>query len=219
MSREPNVAVHCIKCRKYVTAIVHGTWLDEYGPDSDYATRHTMGECPDCAQVLLFKHSSRPELLDESGYGQWWGDPELLYPTASTRLDPSVPPRIAQSYHEAAMSQSVGAQTATAIMCRRTLEGICVHYEARGSSLYERLKYLRDKGTIDARIYDWSDSVLRSLGNDAAHNIDEVISAEDAEAALEFTKAIIEYLFVFSAAFERFKERRKKGVSEPEGAT
>src|SRR6187402_735699 len=202
MSLEPNNAVRCIKCRKHVAAIMHGTWLDEYGPDPHHATQHSLGECPDCHQVLLFVHESSPELVDERGYDRWWGDPKLLYPTENTELDQSVPPLVAAAYQEAAKTMSVGAYSATAIMCRRTLEGICAHHEASGNNLAEKIRSLKEKQLIDARIFEWADSVLRGLGNDAAHNVNEVISEDDAEAALEFTRAIIEYLFVFSAAFE-----------------
>jgi hypothetical protein len=131
------------------------------------------------------------------------------------KLDQSVPEKIAESYQEAARTLSVDAPTATAIMCRRTLEGICSHYEAKGNNLSKKLVWLKDQGKIDERIFEWSNSVLRSLGNDAAHKVDEVISSEDAEAALEFTRAIIEYLFVFTAAFEKFKERRNKEPDLP----
>ena len=58
--------------------------------------------------------------------------PVVLYPDAGGRFDSSVPPSIANSYVEAAKTLRAVAPTATAIMCRRTLEGICMHFGATG---------------------------------------------------------------------------------------
>ena len=135
----------------------------------------------------------------------------MLYPGVPESLDSSVPTAIADSYLEArrAFGQAA-AFTGAAILCRRTLEGICKDRGAAGGNLKSKLLDLKTKGIIEPRLHEWADEVLRGLGNDAAHDVGQTISKDDAQDALEFTKAIIEYLYVFEAAFQRFKGRREQ---------
>lgn len=84
------------------------------------------------------------------------------------------------------------------------------------------LNDLASKGKLDARLHEWANDVLRTLGNDAAHNVGAMISEDDARDALEFTKALIQNLFVLQRAFDAFKKRRagqmEKHASEQESA-
>jgi len=95
-------------------------------------------------------------------------------------------------------------------MCRRTLEAICHEYEAKGGTLAAKLKYLNEMEIIESRLHLWADKILKNLGNEAAHDVRSDISKQDALDALEFTRTIIEYLYVFEAAYNRFLERRLK---------
>jgi hypothetical protein len=102
-------------------------------------------------------------------------------------------------------------------MCRRALEAICKDKGTTKRTLAENLKELQQKGTIDARLYEWADA-LRLVGNDAAHNVDEFMGKEDAKDGIDFTRAIVEYVYTFADAFERFQARRaaakaRKGAS------
>ena len=128
-----------------------------------------------------------------------------------------MPGSIANSYAEAAKSLRAAAPIATAIMCRRTLEGICKHFGATGRNMPTMLNDLATKGKLDARLHEWANDVLRTLGNDAAHNVEAVISQDDARDALEFTKALIQNLFVLQRAFEAFKKRRAGQPDGPDG--
>ena len=82
----------------------------------------------------------------------------------------------------------------------------------RGSWRYraesnERLKKMRDVGHIDARLFEWSDA-LRLAGNEAAHGVATKISETDARDILEFTNAILDYMFSYRDRFEQFRKRR-----------
>lgn len=50
-------------------------------------------------------------------------------------------------------------------------------------------------------------------GNEAAHDVNVTISAEDARDILEFTNALLEYVFTFRDKFEEFKKRRANKTS------
>jgi hypothetical protein len=91
-------------------------------------------------------------------------------------------------------------------MCRRTIQGLCVHFKAKGDNLAKQLASLQHDGTIDPRLREWADA-LRLAGNDAAHDVTLTTLREDAFDQVEFTRAILEHVFTFSEAFKRFKDR------------
>ncbi|MGC4088962.1 MAG: DUF4145 domain-containing protein [Polyangiaceae bacterium] len=209
MGKSDNVVVYCTDCEKHVTGNVHGEHRHDVHNDP---LLDKFLSCPHCHAPFVVGHSGSYESRDYGeGYDLVWGEPKVIFPSDPKSLDQSVPPNIAASFLEARrVYTSASANTAAAIMCRRTLEGVCGHLEAKGGNLARKLDNLKERGLIEPRIHEWANHVLRSLGNDAAHDVDAVISKEDAKDALDFTKAIIEYIFVFETAFQRFKKRRAK---------
>jgi hypothetical protein len=69
------------------------------------------------------------------------------------------------------------------------------------------LEKMKTDGLINDQLFEWAD-VMRHAGNDAAHDVNVTISSEDARDMLDFTKAILDYLFSFRDQFEQFKQRR-----------
>lgn len=92
-------------------------------------------------------------------------------------------------------------------MCRKTLEGICAAHGIEERNLSASLKKMKEQGLIDDRLFEWSDA-LRVVGNEAAHGVKVAISQADAKDAIEFTNAILDYLFSYRDRFEKFKKRR-----------
>jgi hypothetical protein len=102
----------------------------------------------------------------------------------------AVPKEIARAFKEARTCFRSKAYTAAAIMCRKTLEGICSAHGVKTScSLAVQLKKLKDNGTIENRLFEGAEA-LRTMGNEAAHGVELVTSAEDARDTLEFTDAL-----------------------------
>jgi hypothetical protein len=71
------------------------------------------------------------------------------------------------------------------------------------------------RGLIDQRLYEWAEE-LRFLRNAGAHHTGKV-SREDAEDAIALTEAMLDYLYVLSARFEKFKARREEQLNESSG--
>ncbi len=92
-------------------------------------------------------------------------------------------------------------------MCRKALEGIAEEHKVMVHNLASALKEMKDKGIIESRRYEWADA-LRISGNEAAHVVSASISPQDAKDLLEFTNALLEYVFTFQDRFEQFKKRR-----------
>jgi hypothetical protein len=125
----------------------------------------------------------------------------------------SVPKPIQQAFTEARTCFRSKAFTAAAIMCRKTLEGICSAHGVRSSgALAAQLNKLKENGVIENRLFEWAEE-LRTMGNEAAHGVEFVVSQEDARDTLEFTEALIEYVFTYRDKFESFKQRRAKAAS------
>ena len=49
---------------------------------------------------------------------------------------------------------------------------------------------------------------MRHAGNEAAHDVDVTVSQADATDIIEFTNAILDYLFSYRDRFDKFKARR-----------
>jgi hypothetical protein len=67
---------------------------------------------------------------------------------------------------------------------------------------------MRDRGVIETRLFDWAEA-LRLVGNEAAHDVVAGIHGQDAQDAIEFTNALLGYLYTFRDRFEAFKARRQ----------
>jgi hypothetical protein len=218
---KPDFALRCSHCDRFVTGAPHGgyTYLDDNFDEWAVA----VVECPKCRGPHLVRHLERREKNFAGEFETSFEALSIVYPSREVTLDSSVPKNVAKSYLEAHRTfHEARAYTATAMMCRRTLETICVEFGAGKRNLVAKLTELKEKGIIENRLYEWSNDVLRALGNEAAHGVQDDIPKDDAKDALEFTRALIEYLYVFQAAYERFKKRRaeasEQNVSENTGS-
>lgn len=159
--------------------------------------------CPSCREPFLVRQEEYGE--DELS------EPEVLYPQIA-RINSNLPKPILAAYSEADACFRARAYTAAVIMCRKTLEGICAEHGASKQPLVSQLKELKDRGVIESRLFEWADT-LRISGNEAAHEVKVSFTSEDARDLLEFTNALIEYVFTFRDKFEAFKKRHSRSRS------
>jgi hypothetical protein len=124
----------------------------------------------------------------------------------------AIPTALRFAYAEAHACFRAKAYTATAIMCRKTLEGIADESKISARNLVSALKEMKNKGIIENRLYEWADA-LRISGNEAAHGVHTQLSREDARDILEFTHALLEYVFTFQEKFEQFKKRKSNSTT------
>jgi hypothetical protein len=188
--------VDCRRCG----ALVDGQFVKSYldaDPSEEPANKYSMLHCPKCMQPFLVVEN---EYLNEP--------PQVLYPSIP-QASLSVPKPIREAIEEAQACFRAKAYTATAIMCRKTLEGLSVAHDVRAKGLLAALRELKDRGVIEQRLFEWADA-LRISGNEAAHDVDVSVAAEDARDLLEFSTALLEYVFTFRDRFEAFKNRRSQ---------
>ena len=168
----------------------------EYGPPG----RYSFLKCLKC---------ELPILVVEENYGDGWEAPSRIYPSEEKALNLPIPTSVCEVYNEARSCFRAKAYTATAIMCRKTLEAICAEHKIKAKNLISRLESMKESGIIEKRLFDWAD-MLRISGNEAAHDLQTKVPLEDARDILDFTNALIEYVFTFRDKFEAFKKRRSK---------
>lgn len=191
------MVLECEQCGALVDARVLETHRAESPVGDEYL--FTFAACPKCSGPFLAIQEWDP-----------FGEPETptrIYPPTSHAASSSLPAEIRPSLEEAVTCYRAKAFTASAVMCRKTLEAICRVHKVQERTLAASLKKLRDDGVIDARLYEWADA-LRLFGNDAAHDVDVTISGPDARDILDFTRALVEYVFTFRERFDAFKKRR-----------
>jgi hypothetical protein len=196
--------VECTHCHVHVEADEKGNFQYAAGAENDPG-RYVLLQCERCGSPLLVIQEQNGNLAE----GDIWGEPQVLYPSSDIQVNPKAPPEIRAAIEEGIRCYRSRAYTASAIMCRKTLEGICEAHGVRERSLDASLKKMLEGDLIDKRLYEWSDQ-LRITRNKAAHGVGVVSSAQDARDALDFTVGILDYLFSYRDQFEKFKERRNK---------
>lgn len=137
---------------------------------------------------------------------------EVLWPKSDQEMNSAIPETLRLEVGEARKCFKNAAYTATVVMVRRTLEGICVEHGMKGP-LFKALAEMEKTGLIEGRLLEWAQA-LRTLGNEGAHFTGHQVSREDAEDSLAFAEAILNYMYVFSEQFTEFKKRRE---APPEG--
>jgi hypothetical protein len=132
-------------------------------------------------------------------------------------LSDTVPESLRQEHSEARACFNAKAYTATVVMVRRTLEGVCADHGITRKPLYAALGEMKSTGLIEGRLLEWAQE-LRALGNDAAHFTGRSVSRQDAKDALSLAEALMDYMYVFTAQFEQFQARRA-GQSSDDAST
>lgn len=178
----------------------------------ELTARYELCECPNCLQPVLL---SMAEVGEEDGVVEY-SVPAMLYP-ARAAADPAWPKKVSQRYTEAETCLRSGTFNAAAVMCRRTMEQVCLELGVNEKTLVKSLEKLRQLGAMDDRLLQWANS-LRAVGNVGAHAGSEDVSREDASDVLEFARALIDYVFTFHQRFKAFKDRRASTTPAPAAA-
>jgi hypothetical protein len=194
--------IDCSNCRHYVDAQEAGSYWRHFD-GREPSRRYTLLRCPSCQEPILVAQVNVGNMAE----GDKWDTPFVVFPQGDLRVNPNAPGDIRAAFEEACTCFRTQAYTASAIMCRKTLEGVCSAHGVEERSLSASLRKMKEKTLIDDRLFEWSDA-LRVVGNEAAHGVGTNTSKADAKDTIEFTNAILDYLFSYRDRFEEFKKRR-----------
>lgn len=193
--------IECPHCESKVDGIGHGE-IEYIEDDYPFPSKVVLIECPICNFPLLGDCDRYQKVNGECA----WTNAIRVWPKQESLIDREIPEIARNSLIEAKLCFKARAYSACAVMCGRTIEGVCIHHSTKSKTLAGGLKELKTKGIIDTRIYDWGDE-LRRHRNIGAHATAEKISKEDAQDLLDFSSAICDYVFVLNEKFNRFKVR------------
>lgn len=117
---------------------------------------------------------------------------DTLYPFQAINSS-HIPKAVKDSFESAIKVRNIdGAICAIAI--RRTIEMVCKDKGVKEGSLYEMLKSLSDNGILPPILEEMA-SVLRKIGNAAAHADEKDFDHDLVNSMIEFTKIILDYLY------------------------
>lgn len=202
--------IECNNCN----ALVKGEDVGHYIKQNPYeladAQKFTLCKCPECLSPLLVEQDI---ILDMYPNDIDWGTVKKIYPNNLFHINPVIPAKLQEALIECIQCFKGGANTATAIMCRRALEGFCTVKGIKEKGLEKSIKKMKDEGMINEQLYEWANQ-LRVVGNKAAHNIESNFSSIDAKDILDFTIAILDFTYSFKDKFDKFKERIAREKSQ-----
>jgi Domain of unknown function (DUF4145) len=201
-------ALECPMCGKAVIAEPRGFTVTGINiEDEEYLERWTLYAC-EKEHPILTSEDGLGASLDGEGNGNvdFDDDPYRVYPPQERPLSAEIPTQLQQIHEEARACIRAKAYTAAAVMSGRTLEGVCEMHGVRGGTLQNRLVKMKEQGLIDGRLWEWAE-MLRAVRNSAAHFSANSISKQDAEDAVAFTEALLDYLYVLTARFNALKKR------------
>ncbi|MBF0551766.1 MAG: DUF4145 domain-containing protein [Deltaproteobacteria bacterium] len=212
---ESGFDVFCPECNMLVEAkvIAEGdgeSKITDINPfdisDSPYNIDHFLVcVCRRCGQPFFIRQSWYVVPAEiESPTGEI-----VLYPTESKLTQEALPKSVKSAYDDASKCFKASMFEPCVLMCRKCLEAICKNLGAEGRDLNKRLVRLSEAGQIDSRLLNWAHEI-RLIGNEAAHEVDGKVTKRDARDVLDFTEAIIIYVFSLTKRFESFKVRRAK---------
>ncbi|MFB6855879.1 DUF4145 domain-containing protein [Streptomyces sp. NPDC056341] len=197
----------CPHCQQRVTATLQAH--NEFSPDNEFTfKRYLIAECRLCYQALL---------LEENQDSGWGRDIECVWPTPPRALAETIPEVLRREHFEARTCFKSKAYTATVVMVRRTLEGVCTQHRINKKPLHRAFEEMKSVGLIEGRLLEWAQE-LRVLGNEGAHFTGKPVTRQDASDAIALAEALLDYLYVFNEQFLKFKERRKKAAEMAEKA-
>jgi Domain of unknown function (DUF4145) len=134
-------------------------------------------------------------------------DAKLLYPAEKGLAIDGLPETIRSAYDQADRAFAASLFEPCVLMCRKCLEATCRSLGAQGRDLKFKLQSLFDGGHIDSRLFEWSHEI-RLIGNEPAHDTDNAVAKQDARDVLDFTEAILIYVFSLTPRFVAFRSRR-----------
>ncbi|GJD22819.1 hypothetical protein RIVM261_077750 [Rivularia sp. IAM M-261] len=157
-------------------------------PEEGY--HYSLLLCLACKEVTLqryYLHEFMDEMDEESI------KVETIYPPEGLKLY-HFPHKVQQAYEAALKVRAINANAyATLLGCM--LEVVCEDRKAQGKNLYEKFKFLADKGEIPVNLVGVVDG-LRKLRNIGTHEPVEGLTSEEIPILDNLSKAILEYIYI-----------------------
>lgn len=171
--------------------------------------------CKELSTVVVPRHStatpggtSGPELRQviATGSNLTWS------PLAASAPDyPRVPDHVARSAREAHMAHGIGADAASILMTRTTIEATAKSKDITSGNLFTKIEAMAETGIIRRDAVHVAHAI-RHLGNNMAHgDVEDPPTPEDASDALQLMDMILSEVFQAANLAQEILARRTKG--------
>jgi hypothetical protein len=131
----------------------------------------------------------------------------IVYP-ARTRTLTGLPPKIDSAYDAALKVRSIDSN-AFAVLLGRVLDMVCLDKQATGTTLYDRLNSLVEKGDIPPQLVDMAHQ-LRQLRNIGAHADLGELTPSEVPVLEGLCHAILEYVYTAPQLIKEVERRLQK---------
>ena len=135
---------------------------------------------------------------------------DRVYPQPMpTPTDPNIPKDLADDLNESKICFSTSCYRACAAMARRCIQNTCITKGAKEKDLVKQINELTIMGVITKDVEEWA-TVVRWVGNDAAHPNGDPVEKDDAEDCLKLAEQILHIVFVAPAIAKARRAARGK---------
>ncbi|MCX5676199.1 MAG: DUF4145 domain-containing protein [Planctomycetota bacterium] len=135
---------------------------------------------------------------------------DCIYPQPlPSATDSNVPKDLASDLDEAKMCFAVKCFRACAAMARRCIQNACMAKGSKSNDLVAQIRELTEAGIITKDIGEWA-TVVRWVGNDAAHPGKDPVKKEDAEDCPSLAEQFLHVIFVTPAIAKARRTARGK---------
>ncbi len=191
------VSIYCPYCKRY-TALQMAPAKYKRGYDT-YTTACAWESGSEIWWIGICNYCHKPVLVKNDG--------DIVFPTPlPLPSDKRIPEHIRQDLDEAKICFSVDAYRACAVMARRAIQSAAIDKGTTKGNLVEQINELESIGIITKDLKEWA-TVVRWVGNDAAHPNKDKVEKEDAEDILILAEQFLNVIYVAPALA---KERRAK---------
>lgn len=187
--------------------------VSEYSIRIDYEGYYEQKDwelylCPVCKEATL--NLTKNEWFD-------WETPELVnlepktvYPPISQETD-QMPINVKNAF-EAAIKVRNMDDAICALALRRTLEMMCKDKGEMNGDLYKKLENLSARNILPPILTEMA-TILRRLGNAAAHADEADFPTEVVSSMIDFTQTILDYVYVLPGKLSIIQKKLSKEVN------
>jgi len=199
---EHKVSINCPYCRK-PTSIRQAT--THYG-DARITLPLIADGIPGGWWMGICNNCSGPVLINENC--------SEIYPhPLPSPTDIRIPEEIRKDLNEGKLCLSVNCYRACCVLSRRGIQQACLFKGAKKEKLEDQIKELAESRIITQELAEWA-TLVRWIGNDAAHPKAPPVGREEAEDCLELAEQFLHVLFVTPSIAEERKKKREEAKKQ-----
>jgi hypothetical protein len=197
------ICPHCGATAAFVTV----TGSHEVNNERDDKQLIAGARCIACNKYIL---AIIEEAFLPSGRQKWVY--KVHYPLGKPNdyVSEDIPEACRLDFQEALRCRWVNAYNATIEMCRRALESSCIELGADTQLvLASMIDWVHSQGKITTPLKDMAVKIKLG-GNRAAHASDRTLTADEADAVIEFTREYFQHVYVMPAKMAKFNFDKPK---------